>query len=49
MVHQVFDATGLGIKFITATTRQMPELDMERINTPILPIDRRLAPPWKHN
>lgn len=49
LVHRVSDATGLDIKFITASTRLMPELDMSRIDCPILPIIRQLAPPWKRN
>ncbi len=47
LLHRVSDATGLDIKFITASTRLMPELDMDRIDCPVLPIDRQLAPPWK--
>ena len=47
LIRQMSDATGLNIEFITASTRLMPELDMDRIPCPVLPIDRRLAPPWK--
>lgn len=49
LIHRVSDATGLEIKFITASTRLMPELDMDRIDTPVLPIDRQLAPSWKRH
>ncbi|WDP93345.1 MAG: cobalamin biosynthesis protein CbiA [Desulfobacter sp.] len=47
LVREVSSATGLDIKFITASTRLMPQLDMSRIGCPVLPIDRKLAPPWK--
>lgn len=47
LVRDVSEATGLNVEFITASTRLMPELDMERFDCPVLPIDRRLAPPWK--
>ena len=49
LVKEVSAATGLNIEFITASTDLMPELDMDRINCPILSIDRKLAPPWKRN
>lgn len=47
MVKDVSKAAGLNIEFITASERLLPQLDMERIDVPILPIDRKLAPPWK--
>ncbi len=47
LVSQVSAATGLDIAFITASTKLLPQLDMERFNCPVLPIDRKLAPPWK--
>ena len=46
LVTRVSEATGLNIEFITASTRLLPQLDLERILCPILPIDRLLAPPW---
>lgn len=49
LVRQMSDATGLNIEFITASTRLMPELDTDRFDCPVLPIDRKLAPPWKRN
>ena len=47
LVRRVSDATGLDIAFITASTRLMPRLDTARFTCPVLPIDRKLAPPWK--
>jgi hypothetical protein len=47
LVSQVADATGLDIAFITASTSLMPQLDMARFTCPVLPIARKLAPPWK--
>ncbi|WP_321419679.1 cobalamin biosynthesis protein CbiA [uncultured Desulfobacter sp.] len=46
LVRRVSDATGLNIEFITASTRLLPQLAMEGISCPILPIERLLAPPW---
>lgn len=46
LVRRVSEATGRNIEFITASTRLLPQLDMERISCPILTIDRLLAPPW---
>lgn len=47
LIRDVSDATGLDIKFITASTRLMPHLETDRFTCPVLPIDRQLAPPWK--
>lgn len=49
LVTQVSKATGLDIAFITASTRMLPLLEMDRFTCPVLPIDRKLAPPWKRN
>ncbi|MCP3940651.1 MAG: ParA family protein [Desulfobacteraceae bacterium] len=46
-INEVSDTTGLPIEFITASSRMIPELDMDRFNCPVLPIDRKLVPPWK--
>ena len=47
LAKEVSLATGLKIEFITASTELMPELDMDRIDCPVLPIDRKLALPWR--
>ncbi|MDD9301791.1 MAG: cobalamin biosynthesis protein CbiA [Desulfobacter sp.] len=47
LVCQMSNATGLKLEFITASSGLMPQLDMDRFDCPVLPIDRRLAPPWK--
>lgn len=47
LVRQVAEATGLKIEFITASSQMIPELDMDRFLCPVLPIDRKLVPPWK--
>ena len=47
LVQEISAATGLKVEFITASTRLIPRLDMGRFTCPLLPIDRRLAPPWK--
>ncbi len=47
LVSKVSDATGIDIAFITASTRLIHKLDMARFTCPVLPIDRKLAPPWK--
>ena len=49
LVSQVSEATGLGIEFITASSKLMDQLDMDRIKVPVLTLDRRLAPVWKRN
>ncbi len=49
LVTRVSEATGIKIEFITASTKLVPQLDPGRITCPILPIDRKLAPPWKRN
>lgn len=47
LVREVAGATGLKIEFITASSQMIPELDMDRFDCPVLPIDRKLVPPWK--
>ena len=49
LVTRVSRATGLDIAFITASSRLLAELDMDRIKVPVLPVERRLAPTWKRN
>jgi hypothetical protein len=47
LVREVSKATGLKIKFITASSSMIPRLDMDRFLCPVLTIDRKLVPPWK--
>lgn len=35
------------VEFITAEIGLLPLLDMQRFESPVLPIERRLLPPWK--
>lgn len=44
LVTRVARASGLGIEFITAPSRLVPELNTDRVTVPVLPIERRLAP-----
>jgi hypothetical protein len=39
--------SGLQLAFITAARHLMDDIDMGRIDCPVLPIDRQLVPPWK--
>lgn len=39
--------TGLPIEFITVETRLLTELDLAVFDCPVLPISRKLVPPWK--
>ena len=41
--------TGIPVEFITASTQFMADLDVNRIDCPVLPIERRLAPPWRRS
>jgi len=41
--------TGIPVIFITASTQFLGDLDLNRIDCPILPIERRLAPPWRRS
>ncbi len=47
LVRQVAEETGLKIEFITASSRMIPHLDMDRFLCPVLILDRTLVPPWK--
>ncbi len=42
-------ATGLDIKFITASSQLIPQLTTERFSCPVLPLDRKLSFPWKRS
>ncbi len=47
LVEKVSAETGLPVDFITAGQKVLPLLDMHRFSCPVLPIDRKLLPPWK--
>ncbi|SLM31799.1 conserved hypothetical protein [Desulfamplus magnetovallimortis] len=46
LICKVSQQSGIRIEFITADTRLIPMLDMNRFECPVLPIKRRLAFPW---
>jgi len=46
LLQEVFQATGLPIEFITATSHLIPKLEMDRFTCPILEITRKLNLPW---
>lgn len=46
-VLNLSESTGLGLEFITAPVKLIPELDQEKFSHPVLPIERQLVPPWK--
>ncbi|MFH1155781.1 MAG: cobalamin biosynthesis protein CbiA [Pseudomonadota bacterium] len=46
LVQNVSQKTGLFVEFITAEIRLLPQLDMSRFTCPVLPISRKLVPPW---
>jgi len=39
--------SGLALKFITAPSELMAEIDISRFSCPVLQIERQLVPPWK--
>ncbi|MBF0235095.1 MAG: cobalamin biosynthesis protein CbiA [Desulfamplus sp.] len=39
--------SGVKVEFITADAGLIPLIDMQRFESPVLPIERRLLPPWK--
>jgi len=48
-IKEVSDASGLPIKFITASSQMIPKLDMQSFDCPVLTIDRQLVFPWTSN
>ncbi len=38
---------GIDLKFVTAPANLFPRLNLERFERPVLPIERRLTPPWR--
>ncbi len=47
LVKEVSRAAGIDLEFITASTRVLPELELDRFDCPVLSVDRKLLPPWK--
>jgi hypothetical protein len=41
--------TGIPVEFITASSELMGDLDLNRVDCPVLPIERKLAPPWRRS
>ncbi|MEA2060038.1 MAG: cobalamin biosynthesis protein CbiA [Thermodesulfobacteriota bacterium] len=48
-IQELSDQSGLAIEFITADVQILPELDLDRFDCPVLPITRKLVPPWKRS
>ncbi|MEA1969034.1 MAG: cobalamin biosynthesis protein CbiA [Thermodesulfobacteriota bacterium] len=49
MLQELSCESGLLIKFITAKAELFSELDLTRFDCPVLPIQRKLVPPWKRS
>ena len=47
LIQELSEKTGIGVEFITAHEKFLPELDSSRFKIPVLPILRWLVPPWK--
>ncbi len=47
LIQELSKETDLKIEFITARIDLIPELDLDRFDCPVLPIERYLVPPWK--
>ncbi len=47
LINEVSKATGLPVNFITAPAALVEKLDAAKFDCPILPINRKLIPPWK--
>ncbi len=46
-VKLLSEESGLALKFITAPSDLMTEIDISRFSCPVLKIERQLVPPWK--
>ncbi len=46
-VKLLSEESGLALKFITAPSDLMNEIDISRFSCPVLKIERQLVPPWK--
>lgn len=47
LIKELSAETGLPVTFITVPEAILPELDLSMFDCPILPIRRKLIPPWK--
>ncbi len=46
-VSELSRLTGLPLEFITVAQELLPQLNLNRFHTPVLPIARQLTPPWR--
>ncbi len=46
LIQDLSKQSGIPVDFITADIRLIPQLDLTRLEVPVLPIQRRLAFPW---
>ncbi len=46
-VSELSRQTGLPLEFITVAQELLPQLNLNRFHTPVLPIARQLTPPWR--
>lgn len=46
LLQDLSKETGLKIEFITASSKLLPQLDMDRFTCPVLEINRKLTLPW---
>ena len=49
LLEKVARTAGLPLKFITAETHMLEQLDLARFDCPVLEIDRKLNMPWKRH
>ncbi len=49
LLKDVSKATGIEIKFITASSHIVPQLELDVFTCPVLSIDRKLSLPWKRS
>ncbi len=45
-VREYSEKSDLPLRFITVSREMLPDVDPARFTCPVLPIDRRLTPPW---
>ena len=49
LVQSLALQTGIPVEFITASSELIDDLDLNRFDCPVLPIERKLAPPWRRS
>lgn len=47
LIQELSLQSGVKVEFITAETKLIPMLDMQKFKYPVMPIERRLAPIWQ--